>query len=106
MWSTAVTRRLQGTCGTRGRLRGPADTHGERRLGTNQLVGRVPSRQVCSTGTRIASEASSNARNNIDWEHTDRDLLRPAMDETNTIHVAIACPSYTKNACISPPHSC
>ena len=43
--------------------------HKEHRLGTNQLEGRVPSRQVCNTGTRIAFEASSDARNNADWEH-------------------------------------
>ncbi|KAF3969284.1 hypothetical protein CMV_006910 [Castanea mollissima] len=41
----------------------------EHRLGTNQLEGRVPSRQVCNTGTRIAFEAPSDARNNADWEH-------------------------------------
>ncbi|KAF3951940.1 hypothetical protein CMV_022459 [Castanea mollissima] len=41
----------------------------EHRLGTNQLEGRVPSRQVHNTGTRIAFEASSDARNSADWEH-------------------------------------
>ena len=105
MWSTTATRRPQGTHGTWGRLWGLADTCEECRLGTNQLVGRVPSRQVCSTGTRIASEASSDARNNADREHADWNMLCLAMDETNTICVAIACLSYTKNACIPPTHS-
>lgn len=34
----------------------------EHRLGTNQLEGRVPSRQVCNTGTRIASKKRSKQR--------------------------------------------
>jgi len=104
-WSTTATRRPQGTRGTRGRLQGLANTHEERRLGTNQLVGRVSSRQICSTGTWIASEAWSDAWNNANWEHANRDMLCLAMDETNTIRVAIACLSYTKNACIPAPHS-